>query len=163
MTKPAQTASKPPTADDLIQEEALRVARRVQKPGQTKEQTKLITQGIAKGIEEYKRQQSEKSRERDKARKRALKQKPPSAPEHDSPVLDAAEWAGAAESRLVAPALWAGGALFAALAVAHLLRVVFGLGLAVGPWAVPAWISLVAAAALAGLSLWFFSLAVANR
>ncbi|MFM2004506.1 MAG: hypothetical protein RLZZ09_161 [Pseudomonadota bacterium] len=68
--------SKPhPAGIDSIQEEALAVARSIQKPGQTKEQTRLIAQGIAKGIEQYKRQQAAKSRERDKLRKRQPREK----------------------------------------------------------------------------------------
>ena len=35
------------------QDEALAMAKKVQKPGQTKEQTKLIALGIQKGITEY--------------------------------------------------------------------------------------------------------------
>jgi len=35
---------------EQTQQEALAVARAIQKPGQTKEQTKLIAQGIEKGI-----------------------------------------------------------------------------------------------------------------
>jgi len=55
------------------QQDALKVAKSIQKPGQTKEQTKLIAQGIEKGISEYKKQQKVKSRERDKQRKQQLK------------------------------------------------------------------------------------------
>jgi len=57
------------------QDEALKVAKSIQKPKQTKEQTKLIAQGIEKGIAEFKKQQSKKSRERDKAKKSLLKEK----------------------------------------------------------------------------------------
>lgn len=39
------------------------------------------------------------------------------------------------------PATTIGVALFALVAVAHLLRVVLGLEVAVGGWAVPTWIS----------------------
>ena len=45
------------------QQDALKVAKSIQRPAQTKEQTKLITQGIQQGIELYKRQQKEKARE----------------------------------------------------------------------------------------------------
>jgi len=57
------------------QQDALKVAKSIQKPGQSKEQTKLIAQGIEKGISEYKKQQKVKARERDKQRKRELKDK----------------------------------------------------------------------------------------
>lgn len=57
------------------QDQAVKVAKAIQKPGQTKEQTKLIAQGIEKGIAEYKKQQSRKNRERDKAKKQELKAK----------------------------------------------------------------------------------------
>ncbi|OUR63722.1 hypothetical protein A9Q74_00015 [Colwellia sp. 39_35_sub15_T18] len=57
------------------QEQAMKVAKGIQRPNQTKEQTKLISQGIEKGIAEYKKQQSKKSREQDKIRKATLKSK----------------------------------------------------------------------------------------
>ncbi|WP_286262092.1 DUF2956 domain-containing protein [Thalassotalea atypica] len=57
-----------------VQEQALKVAKGIQKPGQTKEQTKLIAQGIEKGIAEYKKQQNKKLREKDKQRKQKIKQ-----------------------------------------------------------------------------------------
>jgi len=57
------------------QQDALKVAKSIQKPGQTKEQTKLIAQGIEKGISEFKKQQKTKARERDKQRKQQLKKK----------------------------------------------------------------------------------------
>lgn len=64
-----------PKHSQQVQNEALKVAKSIQKPKQTKEQTKLIAQGIEKGIAEYKKQQSKKSRERDKAKKLILKEK----------------------------------------------------------------------------------------
>jgi hypothetical protein len=70
MTK--QTKKRSPS--DVIHEEALRIARGMQRPGQTKEQTRLITQGIQKGIEQYKKQQSAKARELDKNLKKAMQQ-----------------------------------------------------------------------------------------
>ena len=48
------------------QEEAMKAAKAIQRPGQTKEQTKLIAQGIEKGINHYKKQHKEKSRELNK-------------------------------------------------------------------------------------------------
>lgn len=63
------------TISTETQQEALAIAKAVQKPGQTKEQTKLIAQGIEKGIAEYKKQQKAKARDRDKARKQQLKAK----------------------------------------------------------------------------------------
>lgn len=56
------------------QEQALKVAKGIQKPGQTKEQTKLIAQGIEKGIAEYKKQHKKELREKDKLRKKQVKQ-----------------------------------------------------------------------------------------
>ena len=52
------------------QEEALKIAKSIQRPAQTKEQTKLIAQGIQQGIDLYKRQQKEKARELNKQRKK---------------------------------------------------------------------------------------------
>lgn len=48
------------------QEEALKIALSIQKPGQNKEQTKLISQGIQKGIDQYKKQHKAKARELNK-------------------------------------------------------------------------------------------------
>jgi hypothetical protein len=42
------------------QEEALKIARGIQRPAQTKEQTKLIAQGIQKGIDLYKNSKKKK-------------------------------------------------------------------------------------------------------
>ncbi|SQH75283.1 conserved protein of unknown function [Shewanella benthica] len=55
--------------------EAMKVAKAIQKPGQIKEQTKLIAAGIEKGIAEYKKQHKNKARDRDKARKQDIKAK----------------------------------------------------------------------------------------
>jgi osmotically-inducible protein OsmY len=53
------------------QDEALKIARSIQKQGQTKEQTKLISQGIQKGIDQYKKQHKAKARELNKQLKKA--------------------------------------------------------------------------------------------
>jgi hypothetical protein len=45
------------------QEEALKIAKGIQRPVQTKEQTKLVAQGVQKGIDLYKKQQKEKARD----------------------------------------------------------------------------------------------------
>jgi hypothetical protein len=155
MSKSDQT---PPnrSADEIIQEEALRMARATQKPGQTKEQTKLIAQGIAKGIEMYKKQQSAKARERDKARKRALKLKQTPAESGEQGGRDEVDWSGESTDSGTAIALLTGGGLFAVMAVLHLVRVFMNWSLVLGPWTVPAWTSLAAALLLAGLSSWFF-------
>ncbi len=68
------------------QEEALKIARGIQRPAQTKEQTKLIAQRIPKGIELYKKQQKEKARELNKRLKKASKQKEESADFEDIEV-----------------------------------------------------------------------------
>jgi hypothetical protein len=60
---------------DQSKDDAVKIAKGIQKPGQTKEQTKLISQGIEKGIAQYKKQQKAKAREADKSRKQALKAK----------------------------------------------------------------------------------------
>jgi hypothetical protein len=52
------------------QDEALKIARGIQRPGQTKEQTKLIAQGIQKGIDQYKKQYKAKVRELDRKSKK---------------------------------------------------------------------------------------------
>jgi hypothetical protein len=68
------------------QEEALEIAKSIQRPAQTKEQTKLIAQSIQQGIDLYKRQQKEKARELNKQRKKLAKQKAPQG-EQDHPEM----------------------------------------------------------------------------
>ncbi len=57
------------------QEEALKLARGIQRPAQTKEQTRLIAQGIQKGIDLYKKQQKEKARDLNRKLKKISSQK----------------------------------------------------------------------------------------
>lgn len=60
---------------DESKNEAIKVAKSIQKPGQTKEQTRLIALGIEKGIAEYKKQQKGKARVRDKQKKQQIRAK----------------------------------------------------------------------------------------
>lgn len=137
-------------SDELIRAEALRVAKSIQKPGQTKEQTKLIAQGIAKGIEQYKKQQSAKARERDKSRKRALRLKQTeTAAEQVEQYDDSID--------MVSTAVWplrVGAAVFAVMALAHLLRAILGWTVVLGPWTVPVGLSWAVAVPLVGLAGW---------
>ena len=143
-----------PTHAPAIPDEAMVVARGIQKPGQTKEQTKLIAQGIAKGIEVYKRQQSAKSRERDKSRKRFLKSR-----EADPSAQDASETGqGLSSHPLHRPALVLTlcSGLFLFMATVHVIRLIAGWEVVLGSWPIPAGASLIAAVLLAGLSVWCF-------
>lgn len=63
--------SKKSTVSEETKQEAISVAKGIQKSGQTKAQTKLVAQGIQKGIELYKKQQKAKARELDKQNKKA--------------------------------------------------------------------------------------------
>lgn len=74
------TKYKQPAASQETQDDALAMAKKVQKPGQTKEQTKLIALGIQKGIAEYKKSVKSKQRDIDKAKKK----KAPIADEHST-------------------------------------------------------------------------------
>ena len=65
----------PKSLSEQTKQEALNIAKGIQKPGQKKEQTKIISQGIEKGIAEYKKQQKAKARDADKHRKLELKAK----------------------------------------------------------------------------------------
>ncbi|MGZ8216677.1 DUF2956 domain-containing protein [Methylomagnum sp.] len=154
MTKPTEKPAPAPSAEELLLDEAMRMARAVQKPGQTKEQTKLVAQGIAKGIELYKKQQSAKARERDKARKRAQRLKQTAADTVADQGTDEADWPGETQDTGGAGALLVGGILFAAMALAHLARVWAGWNLVLGPWTIPSWLSVMAAALLVGLAAW---------
>ncbi|MCX7084410.1 MAG: DUF2956 domain-containing protein [Methylococcales bacterium] len=70
MTK--NTYQKP---SQQTQDEALKIAKGIQRPAQTKEQTKLIAQGIQKGIDLYKKQQKEKARELNRKLRKVNNQK----------------------------------------------------------------------------------------
>lgn len=61
------------TPSPKTRQEAMKMAKAIQKQGQTKEQTKLIAQGIEKGIALYKAQQKNKAHEIDKKRKKQRK------------------------------------------------------------------------------------------
>lgn len=135
------------------QEEALQVARAIQKPGQNKEQTKLIAQGIAKGIELYKRQQSAKARERDRQKKRLDRERlarPGLAPNESS----GRESRDDGEHGRVNLALWVSGWLFGLMALAHAVRWIAGWELSIAGWLVPVWVSAIAVMSLGGLALW---------
>ena len=143
----------PSAPSQTTQEEALQMARAIQKPGQTKEQTKLVAQGIAKGIELYKRQQSAKARERDKQRKRMDRER------LARPALEPDESLGLetrddSEHGRVSLALWVSGWLFGLMALAHAVRWIAGWELSIAGWLVPLWVSAFAALSLGGLALW---------
>lgn len=88
-----QTYQKP---SPQTQEEALKIAKAIQRPAQTKEQTKLIAQGIQKGIDLYKKQQKEKARELSKRLKKASRQIEPSAavelPQTEAMIIYRQHW-----------------------------------------------------------------------
>jgi hypothetical protein len=81
MTKNTYQKPSPQT-----QEEALKVAKSIQRPAQTKEQTKLIAQGIQQGIDLYKKQQKEKARELSKKRKKLSSQKDQTIGQYDQDI-----------------------------------------------------------------------------
>ena len=80
---------------DETKNEAMKVAKAIQKPGQTKEQTKLIAAGIEKGIAEYKKQHKNKARDRDKARKQDIKAKARTAKTEESETFEVASQSNA--------------------------------------------------------------------
>lgn len=156
MPKPAPPAD----SSSAIQEDALAIARSIQKPGQTKEQTRLIAQGVAKGIELYKRQQSAKARERDKSRKRLEKARRISATAMDQADTDDD---AVSSCPLPGPALTVCGILLLTMALLHAVRVYFGWALVLGAWSAPLWLSTLAAALLAALAFWILSTAYHSR
>lgn len=83
--------SKKNAISDETKQEAMNVAKGIQKPGQTKEQTKLVAQGIQKGIELYKKQQKAKAREQDKQNKKAAAAKKLEAPQEETTVSGASK------------------------------------------------------------------------
>lgn len=72
---------------EQTKEEAMKIAKGIQKPGQSKEQTKLVAQGIQKGIDLYKKQHKAKLREQSKHQKKLNKQKDALAPESEQEVI----------------------------------------------------------------------------
>lgn len=159
MSKTDSRPSIQTQVNESIQEEALKVARSIQKPGQTKEQTKLIAQGIAKGIELYKKQQSAKARERDKARKKAIKLKQAESTGQQREEDETDFTLDLAESG-ISGMLLLGGGVFAVMAGILAVSLVAGWPASLGPFTLPVWSSLVAAMAFAGFSGWFFYKAV---
>jgi len=159
MSKTDSRPSIQTQVSESIQEEALKVARSIQKPGQTKEQTKLVAQGIAKGIELYKKQQSAKARERDKARKKALKLKQAESTGLQREEDEADFTLDLAESG-ISGMLLLGGGVFAVMAGIFAVSLVAGWQVSFGPFTLPVWASLTAAIAFAGFSGWFFYKAV---
>jgi hypothetical protein len=161
MSKTDSRSSIQTQMKESIQEEALKVARSIQKPGQTKEETKLVAQGIAKGIELYKKQQSAKGRERDKARKKALKLKQADM-SAQGPDRENAAFASDVTESGVRGTLILGGAIFAATAGIFAASSFAGWPVSFGPFTLPDWASLTAALSSAGLSGWFFYKAFKN-
>ncbi|MDV3241735.1 MAG: DUF2956 family protein [Methylocaldum sp.] len=159
MSKTDSRPSIQTQVNENIQEEALKVAKSIQKPGQTKEQTKLIAQGIAKGIELYKKQQSAKARERDKVRKKALKLKQVESTGQQREEDEADFTLDLAESG-ISGMLLLGGGVFAVMAGILAVSLVAGWPASLGPFTLPVWSSLVAAMAFAGFSGWFFYKAI---
>lgn len=159
MSKTDSRPSIQTQVNESIQEEALKVARSIQKPGQTKEQTKLIAQGIAKGIELYKKQQSAKARERDKVRKKALKLKQAESTGQQREEDEADFTLDLAESG-ISGMLLLGGGVFAIMAGILAVSLVAGWLVSFGPFTLPVWASLAAAIAFAGFSGWFFYKAI---
>jgi hypothetical protein len=159
MSKTDSRPSIQTQVNESIQEEALKVARSIQKPGQTKEQTKLIAQGIAKGIELYKKQQSAKARERDKVRKKALKLKQVESTGQQREEDEADFTLDLAESG-ISGMLLLGGGVFAVMAGILAVSLVAGWPASLGPFTLPVWASLAAAMAFAGFSGWFFYKAI---
>lgn len=141
-----------------MQDEALAVARSIQKPGQTKEQTRLIAQGIAKGMEQYKRQQSAKARERDKARKRQEKARQISqAAEGDHTSGDNSEQVYPTRVLLLA------GNIMLMMAALLGLPLYTGWSIRVGPWTMPLWACVASVVAMIALALWTLRSASTNR
>ncbi|MBP1151130.1 DUF2956 domain-containing protein [Methylocaldum sp. RMAD-M] len=159
MSKTDSRPSIQTQVNENIQEEALKVAKSIQKPGQTKEQTKLIAQGIAKGIELYKKQQSAKARERDKVRKKALKLKQVESTGQQREEDEADFTLDLAESG-ISGMLLLGGGVFAVMAGILAVSLVAGWPASLGPFTLPVWASLAAVIAFAGFSGWFFYKAI---
>jgi len=70
-----QKNKKPQSPSAETVDEAMKIAKGIQKLGQTKEQTKLIAQGIQKGIAQYKKQLKAKAHELDRLKKKLNQQK----------------------------------------------------------------------------------------
>lgn len=155
MANKKQSGTIPDRAQEIVREEALKIARATQSPGQTKEQTKLIAKGIANGIAAYKKQESIKQRARNrfKIKRRASNKNPPRqnfAAEPLKPGFDKL------------PGL-IGAVLFMLTGLLHLLRVVLGTEITIGSFSVPvAWSALAGVVALA-LALWIVRAAQASR
>jgi hypothetical protein len=152
MTKKIQAGSFDARSEQIIREEALKIARATHSAGQTKEQTKLIARGIAKGIAEYKKQ--EKIKQRDRARQRK-KHNP------DATTLLAQNAAATPLSEPATPAVGklpglTAATIFLLAGLVHLLRLAIGAEITVGTFAVPIYWSGVAGVAALLLAVWIY-------
>ena len=150
MTKKQRSGSFQTQSEEIIREEALKIARANQVPGQSKEQTKLIAKGIAKGIAEYKKQEKSRQRERDKLQKRRK------APENaaiqvNSEPADEAICSGLDKLAGLSAAGW-----FLLAGLLHLLRWITGTVITIGTFTVPLYWSVVVGIAALALAVWIF-------
>jgi len=139
-------------AEQMIKEEALRIAKGTQTPGQTKEQTKLIAKGIEKGIALYKKQEREKARERAKLRKKREKQQAGENTDATAGMLSADD----AARRPAAMPLAVASVIFFLVAIAHITRYLSKTELIIGSFPVPVIWSLPAAVVSGLLAVWMF-------
>jgi len=142
-------------AEQLIKEEALRIAKGTQAPGQNKNQTKLIAKGIEKGIALYKKQEKEKARERAKLRKKRDRRQIGESKDAADSRCSGNEARTAPQHSAALP-LAVAGVVFSLVSTAHLIRYFVGAKLILGTFSVPLIWSLPAAAVAALLALWMF-------
>ncbi|MGH8548919.1 MAG: DUF2956 family protein [Methylococcales bacterium] len=152
MIKKTQAGSFETQSDEIIREEALKIARATHTPGQTKEQTKLIAKGIAKGIAEYKKQEKVKQRDRARLRKNRTPVSQHTPQLESSPVI-APECTNPEADRL--PGLTASG-IFLLAGLLHWVRVVTGITLTIGTFPVPASWSGIAGVVALILAAWIY-------
>ena len=153
MVKQKQAGSYRAQAEEIIREEALKIARATQSHGQSKEQTKLIAKGIAKGITLYKKQEKSKQRERAKSDKKrqsssnvAVHKRPNSKMETEQPL-------DPGFNKL--PGLTA-AAIFMLVALTHLVRSITATPITIGTFSVPVSWSVAAGVVTLILSIWIY-------
>lgn len=153
MAKQKQAESYKAQAEEIIRNEALKIARATQNQGQTKEQTKLIAKGIAKGISQYKKQQKSKLRERAKSEKKRKVERSYSNQQSSDKEFEVKQPSNPTPARL--PGLIS-ALIFLLVAASHLIRVLTDTAITIGTFSVPVSWSIPASVLALLLSIWVY-------
>ncbi len=147
--------NSPEKPHHLFKEEAMLMAKSIQRPGQSKEQTRLIAQGIEKGITLYKKQQAEKMREINKKKKKKDK----------LTILNQTDQKENSSDRTHSTiyALYTASSVFLVFALSALVAVFYGVDSYFSTPSVAVGLLMATSVLLAGLAMWMFKSANSYR